>query len=515
MITNNNMGSTDAEIVRVLSDQSNQRNWCLRPLVFAFCLAPPSILLIISLFINLNSATWPAQFVLGISSLFSLLILGDRPLVNPIQAFVLLFQWWFCCGPAICALFFYMTGDIEIARTYLDNDAGSLWVVAAGLPIFALCARATLAFARRTRMGLRFLLPRGVLYSSRTLIAYGTVAAAVYALLFVLGRFGVRAFQTIDYLGGETTVSPALAAVNSLMRMGQFATVGLLGYLATPARTNWRPLRWVVAAVMLVNVGLALDSGSKGAIVLPFFYLGLLLFTFRQRLPWILLLSIIGLYLVFVEPFVASSRTLARSESLTTAEERTGLFREQLRNFQLGTPDWQHINVESPFRGIYLNGIKVSELSTLFSGPWGGQSLRTGYSAVVPRFLDPNKADSNMGNFFAHELGESSAEDTKNNIAITIPFEIVGNYGFFAGVLSFGVIAVFWTLFVCLLLSEARLATHPLMPLLVAILMAMESSVGQFINSIKDLPVSLMAAWLVWVMLEHRLKIRFRAAVPA
>lgn len=33
-----------------------------------------------------------------------------------------------------------------------------------------------------------------------------------------------------------------------------------------------------------------------------------------------------------------------------------------------------------------------------------------------------------------------------NSIAISIPFEFVGNYGWFAGFLSFGLIGVFWSL---------------------------------------------------------------------
>jgi hypothetical protein len=507
--------TADAAIVSASSRLSERRNWCQTPVIFAFCLAPPLLLLIVSLFMDLGDPTWPAQFVLGISSLCSLLILGDRPLLNPVQSVVLLFQWWFGCGPAICGAFYYAIGDADSARLYLDGQSGSVWVVALGVLVYALCARLTLNFARRTRLGMPFLLPSGTLYSPRTLIAYAVVAACVYAFLFVLGRFGIRAFQTTDYLGGQLTTSPLLAAVNSVMRLGQFATVGVLGYLAVPTKTNWRALRIVVVIVIAVNMGTALSSGSKGAIVLPLFYLGLLLFTYKQRAPWVLFLSMMALYMVFVEPFVASSRVLAQSERLATSEDRVELFQEQLKNFHLTMPDWRQINIESPFRGVYTNGVQISSMSNMFSGPWAGESLRNGFSAVVPRFLDPGKAESNMGNFFAHELGTSSYENDKNNIAISIPFEVVGNYGFVAGVLSFGVIGIFWTFFVCLLLSEARLATHPLMPLCVTIMLTLESSVGQFLNGIKDLPIALATAWLVWFVLERRQNGRVRRVLPA
>jgi hypothetical protein len=460
--------------------------------------------MLLSLWMNPNEPTWPAQLALGFSSLASLLILGDRPLINPIQAFVFIFHYWFCWGPVSCALFFTMSGEPDLAQTYLGNHEGALWVVAVGLPFFAVSARLTLLIARETRLSCRFLLPTGILFGTPTLTAYFAVSAAVFGLLFVFRLFGLNAFETTDYLGSQVTLSPGLAALSSVMRLAQFATVGLLGYLVVPSAIRLGSLRVLIVGVILLNLGLAVQSGAKGPMVLPVFYLILMFFTYRQRAPWILILSLFVGYFIFVEPFVASSRNLARNQQLLTPEERTILFRQQLLNFEFSAPDWQDINIESPFRGIYDKAVKVAAMSTLSSGPWNGQSLRDGYSAIVPRFLDPNKADSNMGNFFAHELGASTADETKNNIAITIPFEFVGNYGYAAGVGSFGLIGVFWTLFVVFLLSEARLATHPLSPLCVTILLALESSVGQFVNGLKDLPIALTAAWFVWWFMKRR-----------
>jgi hypothetical protein len=450
-----------------------------------------------------NNDAWPAQFVLGAFSLCSLILLGDRPLLNPLQAFVLLFHWWYCWGPAICSAFYYLSGDPGEAQPFLENHSGAVWVVAIGLPIYAICVRLTLRFARYSNMGLRFLLPSGLLYNSKTLLAYAGISSGVYALMTILGLFGMRAYQNTDYLGGQVTESPILAALDSVKGLGQFAIVGLLGYLAAPNRTNWKPLRLAIVLMTLANIGIAFQSGAKGPIVLPLFFLILLFFTYRQRLPWALVLSLLASYLIIVEPFVASSRGRAQQEQLTTSDQRTKLFREQLRNFELASPDWRAINVESPFRGVYSRSVKVAQISSFSHGPWEGQSLRDGFSAMVPRFIDPNKADSNMGNYFAHQLDESSIENTMNNIAITIPFEIVGNYGFAAGILSFGVIGVFWTLLVSFLLSEERLATHPLMPLCVSMMMAMEGSVGQFVNSLKPLPFALAGAWFVWFALRH------------
>jgi hypothetical protein len=253
-----------------------------------------------------------------------------------------------------------------------------------------------------------------------------------------------------------------------------------------------------------MNAALAIDSGSKGAILMPLFFLGLSYFTWRQRPPWALFITLFMLFFLVVEPYVFTNRNLARSEGLINSEERVELFQQQLREFRPTLPDWREIKIDDLFRGIYVNAVHVAQISSPLSGPWDGQSVRDGLSAMVPRFLDPEKADSNMGNFFAHRLGVSPEEDTMNNIAISVPFEIVGNYGFVAGILSFGVIGILWSLFVCLLLTEARLATHPLTPLCVTMLMPIEGSVGQFVNTHKDLPIALLAAWFVLLLLGRR-----------
>ncbi|MHB1326347.1 MAG: hypothetical protein ACYDGS_04770 [Thermoleophilia bacterium] len=43
------------------------------------------------------------QIALGLSVYLSLLFLADRPLINPIQAVVAVFYWWFGVGPVVIA----------------------------------------------------------------------------------------------------------------------------------------------------------------------------------------------------------------------------------------------------------------------------------------------------------------------------------------------------------------------------------------------------------------------------
>jgi hypothetical protein len=109
-----------------------------------------------------------------------------------------------------------------------------------------------------------------------------------------------------------------------------------------------------------------------------------------------------------------------------------------------------------------------------------------------------------MGNLFARELGEAESSNYVQNVAITIPFEVVGNYGWLAGLLSFAIIGVGWASFVAFVLTVPRMTTHPFTPYLVAFVMGIESSVGQFGNQLKMLLMPLTLLYLVCQMRRKR-----------
>lgn len=56
------------------------------------------------------------QIVLVLSVYASLWFLADRPLVNLIQAFVVMFYWWFGVGPAVIATWNYLLGMPDAAQ---------------------------------------------------------------------------------------------------------------------------------------------------------------------------------------------------------------------------------------------------------------------------------------------------------------------------------------------------------------------------------------------------------------
>jgi hypothetical protein len=494
----------DAAAIKTLS-RVLVAKWHLRPYILFFCFGPGLALLLGSIVLPLSASTVLGQIMLGISTFASLWLLSDQPLLNPVQGFVFIFHWWFGVGPAVCAIFHTLAGNAASAEHYTQDHAGTLWVVALGLPLYAAGARITIRLFSFMRWHASFLLPKGLLYRPRTVTILAGIAGTLQVGLLALGRLGYQAYDTVNYLGGHITNSPFLAVISEASRVSEFAVVAVLAYLVVPgAKTRSNAFKAIAFLVLAVVVASALTSGTKVAIILPVFYLGVLFLTWRQRIPWLIVVVGALSYVLVIEPFVASSRIAAQRASATTASERQDLFTFRLsQGIQL--PDWRDMNIDSPFRYIYEECVAISNRSTLFGGPWGGQSIRDGLSAIVPRVFSPDKADSNMGNYFAKQLNVSKANNNLNNIAITIPFEIVGNYGFLAGIGSFAVIGMLWAAFTSFLLTPSRLGTHPLAPYFVGLLIAMESSVGQFLNVVKLLSIPLAVLFVVWLMIRRQL----------
>jgi hypothetical protein len=224
----------------------------------------------------------------------------------------------------------------------------------------------------------------------------------------------------------------------------------------------------------------------------------------KRRIPWIALVVAIVSYLAFVEPFVDSMRLVAERTQATTVEERTELFAMGLSTIATHGGISVEPNVESMFRGIYPFCKEITQQSSMIGGPWKGESVMDGLSAIIPRVILPAKSDSNMGNFFSHELGDSGMDDDMQNIAITVPFEIVGNFGWLAGVLSFAAIGAAWATFCASVLTVARMTTHPLTPFVIVLGLDVERSMGQSLNAFKGLPFALAMLCVVLRMTKEK-----------
>lgn len=478
--------------------------WITKPPVVVFCLGPVLALFLLSFAVPVRGLALLAQMVLGLSTFLALQLLSDRPLLNPIQAFVLLFHWWFAVGPAVCALFYWAAGNGYVMEAYLPDDAAAVWVVAAGLPLYAVLARSVTRAIARSDWKANFLCPSGTFYRFRTVAAFAVIAALVQIVLLSFGHYDIHPYETTHYLGRQVTTSLWLAMVACTAPVGYFALLALLPHLADPRSARSWQLRTVAVIGLAGSTWFALASGSKGLIVQPAMWAVAIYVTWRQRVPWLALIGASLAFLLFVEPFVAVTRIAAQKSSLTSADQQA-FFMDSLAQFSVRDTSWRDWNMESPFRGIYPRATRVASQSSVLRGAWGGESLRRDLSTIIPRALYPNKPDSNMGHYFAEQIGDPSAVYPDQNIAISIPFEFVGDFGWLAGVASFAIIGLTWPAFICLVLTPARLSTHPLMPYLLSLLLTFEQGAGQFLNSAKILVFPFAAVAAVWFVFDREL----------
>ena len=121
----------------------------------------------------------------------------------------------------------------------------------------------------------------------------------------------------------------------------------------------------------------------------------------------------------------------------------------------------------------------------------------------------PDKRDMNIGNFFAQTVGVDTGvthrSDTLTNIGVSIPFEFVGNYGWGAGILAFGLIGVFWSILSAWLLSPARLSDHPLAPFMALAAMGIEGAFGHYLAYLRGLIIPLLLCYVVYIMMRRRI----------
>lgn len=478
--------------------------WINKPPVLAFCFAPAVALALLSSAVPVPVLTLLAHIALGLSAYLSLRLLSDQPLLNPIQAFILLFHWWFGVGPAVCGLFYWLSGNTYVMESYIPEDDAGIWIVVAGLPLYAILARCVTRLMSRSDWRAEFLRPSGTLYRFRTIAAFAVIAAVVLVVLAVFGQYDIHPYETTHYLGRQVTTSIWLAMVACIAQVGNFALLALLPHLVGPRSAGPWQLKALAALGIAVSTWSALTSGSKGLIVQPAMWAVAIYVSWRQRLPWLTLIGASLVFLVFVEPFVAVTRLAAQKASLT-AEDQREFFADSLEGFSLGDMGWREWNMQSPFRSIYPHAVRLASQAGLFRGPWDGESLRQDLSTIIPRALSPNKPDSNAGHYFAEQLGDPGAIYATQNIAISMPFQFVGDYGWLAGVASFALIGLTWPAFICFVLTPTRLSTHPLMPYLLSLLLVFEQGAGQFLNSTKALVFPFAAVAAVWFVFDRKL----------
>jgi hypothetical protein len=451
-----------------------------------------------------------AELVLVGSAYVSLLVLSDRPFLNPVQMVAALFFWWFGVGPIATALADLLQGSSEQAKAAFAAPGGALWLTAFGLPVYALAARWTLRRLEDRQVAVRFLLPAGHMYRPRTLVIAWAVGAAAGLSLAVFEIMGVKGLTATNYLGGLRTDVWYVGIANAVGSLRPIATAAVLFMLAW----RWRecPL-WLVlfgGAVTLQTIVVSLTSGFKGDILLVFLYFACGRFSLRQRAPFFALAALTVLFLCVVEPFVTYTRLKAEALGVETPSGRELVFREALRGGALGRLEQlKNLRVWLLFRGIPIEAGEVVRETALTEGVWKGATLRRGLEILIPRSLWPAKGEYVVGNLFARTIGAKTGvmqrDDYVSQIALTVPFEVVINFGWAAGVIAFALLGVGWSALCGFLLSPARLFDHPLTPFFVGLAMRVEQPLGSLLGSLRDLALPLLVLFVLSLILGRRL----------
>ena len=460
----------------------------------------------LSIFIGIISDA-PLTYILGQSFLsfsvyLSFCLLADRPLINPIQSFVAIFYWWFAGCPTVGGGFYLLLNLPDKALIAQTSGMEALWIVAAGLPLYAIAARHTLVLIAQKGFHAHFLLPEGTNFKKKTIMYFFAVGIGAEIILVFLSYIGISGQESLNYLGGVKTTIWWVGVIAGISRIISITNSILVTELVQPWKSIDPSIKILCIVIMFQTIYSALFSGWKGAFVFMFFYIMCAYVSKYQRLPLRSLSLFLLAYLLVIEPFVSTARHLAEVNNVTTSTERKALFANLLHSGAFKeTKSIRDINIESPFRGIYVLAGDITRNNDLFSGEWDGYTFAWGLGSLVPRVLNPNKRDMNIGNYFYKTVYSRAymkeVVSDISNVSITLPFEFVGNYGWTAGVLSFVFIGILWASFCGWLLSVPRLSNHPLAPFLIALTLYVEAPLGHFLSNLRDLFIPLAVIYII------------------
>jgi hypothetical protein len=456
-------------------------------------------------------ATW--ELVLWLAFVGALALLADQRLLNPVQAGALLFYFWFGLGPIVLLGYGLTHGNAPEAWAALVHGVPSLPVVSAGLLLYAAAASSATRLARARGWHLRAFGAGQAAFAPVTLFSFwaaGCAAAGILALLPVLGLPGI---SVVNFLGAKRTDVWWAGVLDTATTLAVFANVVAIGSIVRRGLRTWRFLPVVGGAILAGLLVLALSSGWKGLFLFPVAYLAVAYLTDRQRPPVLLLGALAAVFLLFLEPFVFAARIEAQARGIVETGDRVELFREVLtsgrwRERSAADASTGLFHLGALFRGIYPLAGRVVTLSSATSGPFAGLTVRQGLAGVVPRAFFPDKPDLNIGNYFSHEIGApiglTDSTSVEHSAAISIPFEIAGNFGIAAGLGTFAVLGFVWAFASALLLGPDP-ARHPLSPWFVLLTSLFESPLLSFLAQGRDLVIVVALVAVIWRIQGRRL----------
>ncbi|MCU0240927.1 MAG: hypothetical protein MUF51_00730 [Vicinamibacteria bacterium] len=468
------------------------------------CTSWTGITLAVAWACDLDIETILAQSVFIACAYAALFILADRPLLNPIQAMAALFIWWFAIGPVTTAIVERLLDSAAAGAAVIDAGVSALWIVAPGLLLYAVTSAHVLRIMERRQLHIPTFAHVERLLTSRFVLVAWTIGTLTWFSPDILSLIGIHGITMVYYLGGMRTDIWWVGVLFSLAQLRTLALSAAAVLLVDRRRQIGLLGAAILGALFVEKIASSLLSGWKSLILEPLAFLVCAHTLRRQRLPLALGSAGVLVFLLVVAPFVSHARLQSvdssvdaegrRDEFLRTLIEPSSWFRRVALN---------ELPLRSLFRDIYPLAGRVVLRNTWLDGEWQGATVRAGLAVALPRAILPDKPDLDMGNFFARdvaaELQLADPFEYTNNAALSIPIEVVGNYGWLAGVLSFGVLGAAWTALVAGVLSARRIASHAFTPHFILLAMSCESSLGGFITRQRDLIFPLITAALILI----------------
>jgi hypothetical protein len=353
-------------------------------------------------------------------------------------------------------------------------------------------------------------MPAGLSYRPKVLIIYLSLTGISMVTLLILKRLGVHGQEETSFFGGTKTHIWWVGVIAAVGSIAPFVSSALMAQLAIPWKQISYVVRMLIVIVVVQTVVYAMYGGWKSPLAVLGAYFVCAYVCRRQRAPWLFLFVGALFFIVFITPFVSFGRNVALVSGAEDSAMRREIFTEVLKDPRAFLPTAvEAMDPGSLFRGIFPLAGELTRRNGMFEGEWHGDTIMWGFEILVPRAFKPDKRDTSIGNFFSQtvgaDIGSSNRSDMVNNVAISIPFEFVGNYGWFAGVMSFGLIGILWTMLCGWLLSPWRLSNHPLTPFLVLSTMGMEGALGHFLSGLRQLIVPLLFCVVVYRMLRGKI----------
>ena len=457
----------------------------------------------------------PAGFVageltLGLSVVLSLWLLAGRRLFNPVQAVVVVFYWWFGIGPTVIALWDVLVDKPEAALATQILGLESLWVVAPGVLLYGCVAKITLGWFSSTERFAKFLLPQTYNYRPKVILIYVVAMSFAGVVLLALDRVGIHGEEETSFFGGTRTTIWWVGVIAAFGSISPFVSSALMKFCVQPWKTIPGKVKILLGVVIAQTVFGALFSGWKSPIVFLGAYFACAYLSRHQKLPWLLLTIGATVFLFVITPFVMTGRSSAIVAGADSSDLRKQIYSEVMKDPKGFLPiGLKAIDVSIFFRGIYPVAGGITRGTGLTHGQWPDDTILWGFETLVPRAINPKKRDQNIGNFFSRtigaQIGLSNEGDTLNSLATSIPFEFVGNYGIIMGILSFGLIGIFWTILCVWVLSPGRLSSHPLAPFFVLLVTGMESPLGAFLATVRGLIIPMLFCYVVYRWLHRKI----------